>query len=101
MEGLSKQEIRSINAKLLTVYCILPTIADFLEEIPYESELQEELNRFIEKVRNMDDRVFAIEDEKKRIDLMDQQVYIQRSFRDWIIQQFGLAQKDIKKIPAR
>jgi hypothetical protein len=28
-------------------------------------------------------------------------VYIQRSFRDWIIQQFGLAQKDIKKIPAR
>lgn len=90
---------RATNAKLLAIYCLLPTFADYLEDIPFETELEAELNRFIDKVRDMDDRVFgSIHDVQQRMELMEQQVNIQIAFRDWMLQAFELAQKDLKKI---
>lgn len=90
---------RSLNAKLQAIYCVLLTIADYLEDVPFEHELKEHVENFIEKVRELDDRVFnPVQDDKTRVELMDQQWAIQVSFRDWMIQHFELAQKDLPKI---
>jgi hypothetical protein len=91
---------RSLQAKLLILYCVLPTIADYLEDIPFEGELQKAVTNLIEQSRMADDRIFRPdEDEQEKRARLDQQWKIQVSFRDWVISNFDLAQKDIKKIP--
>ena len=90
---------RAENAKLLILYCVLPTIADYLEDIPFEGEIKEAVDNLIERSREADDRVFPPnEDEQEKRARLDQQWQIQVSFRDWVISNFDLAQKDIKKI---
>ena len=101
MKQLTKQELRSLNTRLLVSYCVLPVIADFMEDFEHSEKMQPLADELIEIVRKIDDIIISdVKDYDKRLELMEQQVYIQRSFRDWIIQQFGLAQKDIKKIPS-
>jgi hypothetical protein len=94
-----KKITKTENAKLLIIYCVLPTIADYLEDIPFEGQIKEAVDNLITLSRDMDDRIFSkgIEEEKRVI--ADQQWKIQVSFRDWVISNFDLAQKDIKKIP--
>jgi hypothetical protein len=101
LNEMNAQEMRSMNAKMLVTCCVLPTVADFFEDISIPKEAEKIVNELTDLIRELDNVMINSEkDKKKRIDLMEQQVYIQRSFRDWIIQQFGLAQKDIKKIPS-
>jgi hypothetical protein len=88
------------NAKLLTTYCVLPILSDYLEDIPFEGEIKEAVDNLITLSREADDRVFPPnEDEQEKRARLDQQWKIQVSFRDWVISNFDLAQKDIKKIP--
>jgi hypothetical protein len=95
-----KKITRAENAKLLILYCVLPTIADYLEDIPFEGEIKEAVDNIITLSREADDRVFPPdEDEQEKRARLDQQWKIQVSFRDWVISNFDLAQKDIKKIP--
>jgi hypothetical protein len=95
-----KKITKTENAKLLILYCVLPTIADYLEDIPFEGELQKAVTNLIEQSRMADDRIFRPdEDEEEKRVIADQQWKIQVSFRDWVISNFDLAQKDIKKIP--
>jgi methyl coenzyme M reductase subunit C-like uncharacterized protein (methanogenesis marker protein 7) len=94
-----KKITKAENAKLLILYCVLPTIADYLEDIPFEGEIKEAVDNLITLSRDMDDRIFSqVSEEEKRV-IADQQWKIQVSFRDWVISNFDLAQKDIKKIP--
>jgi hypothetical protein len=89
---------RSLQAKLLTTYCVLPTIADYLEDIPFEGEIKEAVEKLITLSRDMDDRIFSQGSEEEKRVIADQQWQIQVSFRDWVISNFDLSQKDIKKI---
>jgi hypothetical protein len=90
---------RSLQAKLLTTYCVLPILSDYLEDIPFEGEIKEAVNNLITLSRDMDDRIFSKGSEEENRVIADQQWKIQVSFRDWVISNFDLAQKDIKKIP--
>jgi hypothetical protein len=99
MKAKQKKITRAENAKLLILYCVLPTIADYLEDIPFEGEIKEAVDNLITLSRDMDDRVFPPdEDEQEKRARLDQQWQIQVSFRDWVISNFDLSQKDIKKI---
>ena len=89
---------RAENAKLLILYCVLPTIADYLEDIPFEGEIKEAVDNLITLSRDMDDRIFSQGSEEEKRAMADQQWKIQVSFRDWVISNFDLAHKDIKKI---
>jgi hypothetical protein len=90
---------RSLQAKLLTTYCVLPILSDYLEDIPFEGEIKEAVDHLIALSRDMDDRIFSQGSEEEKRVIADQQWQIQVSFRDWVISNFDLAQKDIKKIP--
>jgi hypothetical protein len=94
-----KKITKAENAKLLILYCVLPTIADYLEDIPFEGEIKEAVDNLITLSRDMDDRIFSQGSEEEKRVIADQQWKIQVSFRDWVISNFDLAQKDIKKIP--
>jgi hypothetical protein len=89
---------RSLQAKLLTTYCLLPILSDYLEDIPFEGEIKEAVDNLIALSRDMDERIFSQGSEEEKRVIADQQWAIQVSFRDWVISNFDLAQKDIKKI---
>jgi hypothetical protein len=98
MKAKQKKITKAENAKLLILYCVLPTIADYLEDIPFEGEIKEAVDNLITLSREADDRVFSKGSEEEKRARLDQQWAIQVSFRDWVISNFDLAQKDIKKI---
>jgi hypothetical protein len=98
MKAKQKKITKAENAKLLILYCVLPTISDYLEDIPFEGEIKEAVNNLITLSRDMDDRIFSEGSEEEKRARLDQQWKIQVSFRDWVISNFDLAQKDIKKI---
>jgi hypothetical protein len=84
-EQLTKEQ----EAKLLVVVALLPVIADFIEDIPLYQKTKKNANMFIDEVRKIDDIILK----GANIDVIDQQITLQREFRVWIKENFLTGKK--------
>lgn len=79
-EKITKEQ----EAKLLIVVALLPVIADFIEDIPLYQKTKKNANMFIDEVRKIDDLILK----GTTMDVIDQQITLQREFRNWIKENF-------------
>lgn len=79
-EKITKEQ----EAKLLVVVSLLPVIADFIEDIPLYQKTKKNANMFIDEVRKIDDLILK----GTTMDVIDQQITLQREFRNWIKENF-------------
>jgi hypothetical protein len=66
------------SAKILAIQ-VLPTLADFLEDIPMAQVSKMKRNLVINSIRSFDSHMIDSADKEA----MDQQIKIQQSFRKW------------------
>ena len=66
------------SAKILAIQ-VLPTLADFLEDIPMSQVSKMKRNLVINSIRSFDSHMIDSADKEA----MDQQIKIQQSFRKW------------------
>jgi hypothetical protein len=66
------------SAKILAIQ-VLPTLADFLEDIPMTQVSKMKRNLVINSIRSFDSHMIDSADKEA----MDQQIKIQQSFRKW------------------
>ena len=71
-----------IETKLLGAIGILPVLADFLEDQEFNQQMKMVANDLIASIRRFDNYFMRDAD----IELIDQQVNIQRAFRQWLKQ---------------
>jgi hypothetical protein len=71
------------NEKILAIQ-VLPTLADFLEDIPMQQVSKMKRNLLINAIRSFDSHMVDSAD----IEAMEQQINIQQSFRKWCEQNF-------------
>jgi hypothetical protein len=69
-----------IETKLLGAIGILPVLADFLEDQEFNQQMKMVANDLIASIRRFDNYFMRDAD----IELIDQQVNIQRAFRQWL-----------------
>jgi len=74
----------TISAKILAIQ-VLPTLADFLEDIPMAQVSKMKRNLVINSIRSFDSHMIDSADKEA----MDQQIKIQQSFRKWCELNFG------------
>ena len=68
------------NGKLLAAVALGPVVADFLEDAELRFEAKKRANRIIAEIRSFDEWILKGAD----ITMIEQQVNIQRAFRQWI-----------------
>ena len=68
----------TISAKILAIQ-VLPTLADFLEDIPMSQVSKMKRNLVINSIRSFDSHMINSAD----TEAMEQQIKIQQSFRKW------------------
>jgi len=66
------------SAKILAIQ-VLPTLADFLEDIPMSQVSKMKRNLVINSIRSFDSHMIDSADQEA----MEQQIKIQQSFRKW------------------
>lgn len=71
------------NAKILAIQ-VLPTLADFLEDIPMRQTAKMKRNLVISSIRSFDSHMINSADTEE----MEQQIKIQQSFRKWCEETF-------------
>ena len=72
------------SAKILAIQ-VLPTLADFLEDIPMAQVSKMKRNLVINSIRSFDSHMIDSADKEA----MDQQIKIQQSFRKWCEDNFN------------
>jgi hypothetical protein len=72
------------SAKILAIQ-VLPTLADFLEDIPMSQVSKMKRNLVINSIRSFDSHMINSAD----TEAMDQQIKIQQSFRKWCEDNFN------------
>jgi hypothetical protein len=72
------------SAKILVIQ-VLPTLADFLEDIPMAQVSKMKRNLVINSIRSFDSHMIDSAD----TEAMDQQIKIQQSFRKWCEDNFN------------
>ena len=72
------------SAKILAIQ-VLPTLADFLEDIPMSQVSNMKRNLVINSIRSFDSHMINSAD----TEAMDQQIKIQQSFRKWCEDNFN------------
>jgi hypothetical protein len=68
------------NGKLLAAVALAPVVADFLEDAELRFEAKKRANRIIAEIRSFDEWILKGAD----IKTIEQQIKIQRAFRQWI-----------------
>lgn len=71
------------NEKILAIQ-VLPTLADFLEDIPMQRVSKMKRNLLINAIRSFDSHMVDSAD----VEAMEQQINIQQSFRKWCDENF-------------
>lgn len=71
------------SAKILAIQ-VLPTLADFLEDIPMSQVSKMKRNLVINSIRSFDSHMIDSADQEA----MEQQIKIQQSFRKWVEDNF-------------
>lgn len=71
------------SAKILAIQ-VLPTLADFLEDIPMSQVSKMKRNLVINSIRSFDSHMIDSADKEA----MEQQIKIQQSFRKWVEDNF-------------
>jgi len=74
----------TISAKILAIQ-VLPTLADFLEDIPMSQVSKMKRNLVINSIRSFDSHMIDSADQEA----MEQQIKIQQSFRKWCEDNFN------------
>jgi hypothetical protein len=72
------------SAKILAIQ-VLPTLADFLEDIPMSQISKMKRNLVINSIRSFDSHMINSADQEA----MEQQIKIQQSFRKWCEDNFN------------
>lgn len=72
------------SAKILAIQ-VLPTLADFLEDIPMSQVSKMKRNLVINSIRSFDSHMIDTAD----TEAMEQQIKIQQSFRKWCEDNFN------------
>jgi len=72
------------SAKILAIQ-VLPTLADFLEDIPMSQVSKMKRNLVINSIRSFDSHMIDSADQEA----MEQQIKIQQSFRKWCEDNFN------------
>ena len=72
------------SAKILAIQ-VLPTLADFLEDIPMAQVSKMKRNLVINSIRSFDSHMIDSAD----TEAMEQQIKIQQSFRKWVEDNFN------------
>lgn len=68
------------NGKLLAATALLPLCADMLEDYPFKQEMKMRVNTLIKQIRGLDAVMMQGADNST----VEQQIAIQRAFRQWI-----------------
>jgi hypothetical protein len=68
------------NGKLLAAVALAPVVADFLEDAELRFEAKKRANKIIAEIRSFDEWILKGAD----MTMIEQQVNIQRAFRQWI-----------------
>jgi hypothetical protein len=68
------------NGELLAAVALAPVVADYLEDAELRFEAKKRANRIIAEIRSFDEWILKGAD----ITMIEQQVNIQRAFRQWI-----------------
>ena len=68
------------NGKLLAAVALAPVVADFLEDAELRFEAKKRANRIIAEIRSFDEWILKGTESQ----VHEQQVNIQRAFRQWI-----------------
>lgn len=71
--------------KLLSSISIAPVVADFLEDAGLKFEAKKRANRLIAEIRSFDQWIMN----NASIETIEQQIEIQRAFRQWIEENFN------------
>lgn len=72
------------NGKLLASIALGPVVADFLEDAGLKFEAKKRANRLINEIRAFDEFILK----GASLDSIEQQIDIQRAFRQWIENNF-------------
>lgn len=72
------------SSKILAIQ-VLPTLADFLEDIPMSQVSKMKRNLVINSIRSFDSHMIDSADKEA----MEQQIKIQQSFRKWVEDNFN------------
>ena len=72
------------NGKLLASIALAPVVADFLEDAGLKYEAKKRANRLIAEIRSFDEWIMN----NASIETIEQQIEIQRAFRQWIEKNF-------------
>ena len=72
------------NGKLLAAVALAPVVADFLEDAELRFEAKKRANRIIAEIRSFDEWILKGTESQ----VHEQQVNIQRAFRQWINENF-------------
>jgi len=73
------------NAKLLASVALAPIVADFLEDAELTGLAKMKANMLIKQIRSFDNFIIGNADKEA----MEQQIDIQRAFRQWFIFNFS------------
>ena len=76
--------------ELLVSTSLLPVLADYLEECPFKGSIKREANGVINFIRNLDRLLL----EGAEIGELEQQIDIQRAFRQWVDDHFKTKDND-------
>jgi hypothetical protein len=68
------------NGKLLAAVALAPVVADYLEDAELRFEAKKRANKIIAEIRSFEEWILKGAD----ITMIEQQVNIQRAFRQWI-----------------
>ncbi len=78
------------NGKLLAAVALAPVVADFLEDAELRFEAKKRANRIIAEIRSFDEWILKGTESQ----VHEQQIDIQRAFRQWIETNFTEDEND-------
>lgn len=70
---------------IVAVFSLLPVMADYLEDIEVTNNFKVKRNNLVEQIRKLDRLMFDNSD----IETIEQQINIQRAFRQWVNENFN------------
>lgn len=73
------------NGKLLAAIALAPIVADFLEDCEFRGVNKMRVNALINQIRGLDSQIMT----GATIEVIEQQIKIQREFRQWIENNFS------------
>ena len=73
------------DKKIVAVFAIMPVIADYLEDIDVSNNFKVTRDNLVAQIRKVDKKLFDSAD----IETVEQQINIQRAFRQWVNQNFN------------